>query len=76
MDALREQWVALTVLADTVRSHLLRDKKLDHEGEVDRQVKSFGVETIRFRNSFDLEGPLVPGLHLSDAVSRLGKINT
>lgn len=74
VDGLRSKWEALTQLAESVRYHLLSEKRQDHEGEVDKQVKSFGVETIRFRNSFDSEGPLVPGLHPSDAVSRLGKI--
>ncbi len=43
------------------------------EREVDKQVKSFVVETIQFRNSFDTEGPLVPGLLPNEAVARLGK---
>ena len=36
------------------------------------QVKAFVVETIQFRNSFDAEGPLVPGLLPSEAITRLG----
>ena len=39
---------------------------------VTHQVKAFVVKTIQFRNSFDTEGPLVPGLLPSEAVSRLG----
>ena len=30
------------------------------------------METIRFRNSFDTEGPLVPGLTPQAAIVRLG----
>ena len=73
MDTLRNQWEILTGLAETVRCNLLSERRSDFEGEVDKQVKSFAVETIRFRNSFDSEGPLVPGLLPDDATSRVGK---
>ena len=43
-----------------------------HEQESSKAVKEFVVETIQFRNAFDTEGPLVPGLVPSDAVSRVG----
>ena len=72
MDGLRSQWEALTKMAENVKHVLLYEKRQDYESEVDKQVKSFGVETIRFRNSFDSEGPLVPGLHPNIAVERLG----
>ena len=51
---------------------LLSEQRLSHDREVDKQVKAFVVETIQFRNSFDTEGPLVPGLTPSEAGSRLG----
>jgi len=73
VNGLRAQWDNLTKKAETVKHFLLVEKRQDYESEVDKQVKSFGVETIRFRNSFDSEGPLVPGLYPSVAVERLGK---
>ena len=72
VDSLRDEWEKLTALANGVRHHLLSDQRLHYEREVDKQVKAFVVETIQFRNSFDTEGPLVPGLLPSEAVSRLG----
>ena len=36
-------------------------------------MKAFVVRTIQFRNSFDTEGPLVPGLVPSEAAIRLGE---
>ena len=36
-------------------------------------MKEFVVETIQFRNSFDTEGPLTPGLLPDEAVARLGQ---
>ncbi len=75
VDGLRAQWETLTNKADVVKHVLLCEKRQDYESEVDKQVKSFGVETIRFRNSFDSEGPLVPGLRPNIAVERLGMLN-
>lgn len=72
VDSLRDEWEKLTNLADSVRLRLLSDQRLYYEREVDKQVKAFVVETIQFRNSFDTEGPLVPGLMPSEAISRLG----
>ena len=73
MDALREEWAALIDLAEEVKTQLLSKQRVFFEREVDKQVKAFVVETIQFRNSFDTEGPLVPGLLPNEAVTRLGK---
>ena len=73
MDTLRDKWSALISLAEEVRTQLLSTQRQLFEREVDKQVKGFVVETIQFRNSFDTEGPLVPGLRPNDAVSRLGQ---
>lgn len=73
VDSLRDKWSALVLMAEEVRTQLLSKQRLFFEREVDKQVKAFVVETIRFRNSFDTEGPLVPGLRPNDAVSRLGQ---
>ena len=73
MDALRDDWAALIELAEEVKSQLLSKQRVFFEREVDKQVKAFVVETIQFRNSFDTEGPLVPGLLPNEAVTRLGK---
>ena len=56
-----------------VRQQVLVEERLSHEREVDKHIQEFRVESIQFRNSFDNEGPLVPGLVPSDAVSRLGQ---
>ncbi len=55
-----------------VQCSLLSEQRLYHEREVDKQVKAFVVKTIQFRNNFDTEGPLVPGLAPNEAVTRLG----
>lgn len=73
VDTLRDKWSALITLAEDVRIQLLSKQRVFFEREVDKQVKGFVVETIQFRNSFDTEGPLVPGLLPNDAVSRLGQ---
>lgn len=55
-----------------MRYELLIRDRLTHEQETDKAVKEFVVETIQFRNTFDTEGPLVPGLIPNEAVSRVG----
>lgn len=72
MDALRDEWASLVELAEDVKTQLLSKQRVLFEREVDKQVKGFVVETIQFRNSFDTEGPLVPGLLPNEAVNRLG----
>ena len=56
-----------------MRYDLLSENRLVYEQEVDKQVKAFSVKTIQFRNSFDSEGPIVPGLTPNEAITRLGK---
>ena len=73
VDSLRDEWSALIDLAETVKTELLSKQRVFFEREVDKQVKAFVVETIQFRNSFDTEGPLVPGLLPNQAVTRLGE---
>ncbi len=73
MDALRDDWQTLTELAEDTRQQLLGEQRVFWEREVDKKVKAFVVMTIRFRNSFDTEGPLVPGLTPNEAVVRLGE---
>ncbi|KAL5009692.1 hypothetical protein ScPMuIL_011997 [Solemya velum] len=41
------------------------------EQELDKQVKTFVVEVIQFRNAFDAQGPSVPGIPPAEAVTRL-----
>lgn len=62
------------LLITQIQYQLLSEQRLYFEREVDKQVKAFVVETIQFRNSFDTEGPLVPGLMPSEAVARLGQL--
>ncbi|CAF3791725.1 unnamed protein product, partial [Rotaria sp. Silwood1] len=68
---LRDKWSELMLNADRVRRQLLQERRQQLEQELDKQVKSFVVEVIRFRNSFDVEGPNVPGLGPLDAAKRL-----
>ena len=72
VDSLRDEWNNLITLAEEVQRKLLSEQRKFYERDVDKQVKAFVVETIQFRNSFDTEGPLVPGLLPSEAVERLG----
>ncbi|XP_052089132.1 uncharacterized protein LOC127725852 isoform X10 [Mytilus californianus] len=71
VDQLRDKWQELMELAEEVRHKLLIEKRGTFEQELDKQVKSFNVEVLRFRNDFDGQGPMVPGIPPSEAVSRL-----
>ncbi|XP_070190368.1 uncharacterized protein [Littorina saxatilis] len=71
VDQLREQWTQLLELAEKVREVLLKERRGAFEQELDKQVKTFVVEVIQFRNAFDAQGPAVPGIQPAEAVSRL-----
>ncbi|CAL1527205.1 unnamed protein product [Lymnaea stagnalis] len=71
VDSLRDKWTELLELADSVRDVLLKERRGAFEQELDKQVKTFVVEVIQFRNAFDAQGPAVPGIQPSEAVSRL-----
>ncbi|XP_053397319.1 dynein axonemal heavy chain 5-like isoform X6 [Mercenaria mercenaria] len=71
VDALRENWSELMDLAEQVREVLLKERRGAFEQELDKQVKTFVVEVIQFRNAFDAQGPAVPGIPPAEAVSRL-----
>ncbi|GFN75495.1 dynein beta chain, ciliary [Plakobranchus ocellatus] len=71
VDSLREKWAALMELAEQVREVLLKERRGAFEQELDKQVKTFVVEVIQFRNAFDAQGPSVPGIQPAEAVSRL-----
>ncbi|XP_076466964.1 uncharacterized protein LOC143298129 [Babylonia areolata] len=71
VDQLREQWTELLELAEQVRVVLLKERRGAFEQELDKQVKTFVVEVIQFRNAFDAQGPAVPGIQPAEAVSRL-----
>ncbi|CAF1032650.1 unnamed protein product [Adineta ricciae] len=68
---LRDKWSALMLNADRVRKLLLQERRQQLEQELDKQVKSFVVEVIRFRNAFDVEGPNVPDIAPLEAAKRL-----
>ena len=68
---LRENWAKLMKSAENVRTILLQDKRTTLEQELDKQVKTFVVEVIRFRNSFDATGPSVTGIDPYEALRRL-----
>lgn len=71
VDQLRAQWTDLLELAEQVRVILLKERRGAFEQELDKQVKTFVVEVIQFRNAFDAQGPSVPGIQPAEAVSRL-----
>ena len=73
MDQLRNEWRSITELAEQVQRCVLSEQRLNFERESDNKVNEFNVETKQFRNSFDSEGPLVPGLSPAEAVARLGR---
>lgn len=50
---------------------LLVDQRRPFERDLDKQVKEFVVTVIQFRNKFDAEGPVVPGVLPREAVGRL-----
>lgn len=68
---LRENWSNLMNSAENVRNNLLQEKRSSLEQELDKQVKTFVVEVIRFRNSFDATGPSVAGIDPYEALKRL-----
>jgi dynein heavy chain len=70
--SLRQKWNELTLKATEVHSYLLIDQRMVYAQETVRQVKEFVVQTIQFRNAFDTEGPLAPGLTPNQAVVRVG----
>jgi dynein heavy chain len=70
---LRENWSQLMKNAEIVRTSLLQDKRATLEQELDKQVKTFVVEVIRFRNSFDATGPSVTGIDPYEALRRLNE---
>ena len=47
------------------------EQRRTFERQLDKEVKEFLVEAIQLRNSFDAEGPSVPGLKPSEALARL-----
>ncbi|XP_074662754.1 uncharacterized protein LOC141915202 [Tubulanus polymorphus] len=71
VDSLRDKWQELLELADNLRHVLLKERRVAFEQELDKQVKTFVVEVIQFRNAFDAQGPVVPGIPPAEAVARL-----
>ncbi|XP_078503742.1 dynein axonemal heavy chain 5-like [Lissotriton helveticus] len=68
---LRDKWTELMSLTFRVKDTLLKEKQDIFRQELDKQIKSFVVEVIQFRNSFDTQGPAAPGVRPEEAVSRL-----
>ncbi|XP_071801693.1 uncharacterized protein [Asterias amurensis] len=71
VEKLRDNWQEVIDLAEQCRVKLLKERRGAFEQELDKQVKLFVVEVIQFRNSFDSQGPAVPGVQPAEAVSRL-----
>ncbi|CAG5121564.1 unnamed protein product, partial [Candidula unifasciata] len=69
--SLRQRWIEVLGLAECVREELLKERRGAFEQELDKQIKTFVVEVIQFRNAFDTQGPAVPGIQPAEAVSRL-----
>ncbi|RDD45872.1 Dynein heavy chain 5, axonemal [Trichoplax sp. H2] len=68
---LREEWQKLLLLAEKVRYQLMVTHRTAFEQELDKQIKAFVVDVIQFRNSFDAQGPAIPGIRPAEAVKRL-----
>ncbi|KAM8953036.1 dynein axonemal heavy chain 5-like [Pelodytes ibericus] len=68
---LRHKWTELLNLTYIVKETLLKEKEEIFQQELDKQIKSFVVEVIQFRNSFDTQGPAAPGLKPEEVVARL-----
>ncbi|XP_077977225.1 dynein axonemal heavy chain 8-like isoform X3 [Glandiceps talaboti] len=68
---LRDKWQEVIDMAEAARVKLLKEQRTAFEQELDKQTKLFVVEVIQFRNSFDAQGPAVPGVPPAEAVSRL-----
>ena len=71
VENLRENWSHLMSSAYVVRQNLIQHKRSTLEQELDKQVKTFVVEVIRFRNLFDATGPSVAGIDPYEAIRRL-----
>ncbi|XP_070568705.1 dynein axonemal heavy chain 5-like isoform X4 [Ptychodera flava] len=71
VEGLRDRWQEVIDMAESSRVRLLKEQRLAFEQELDKQTKLFVVEVIQFRNSFDAQGPAVPGVPPSEAVTRL-----
>ncbi|XP_044146080.1 dynein axonemal heavy chain 5-like isoform X2 [Bufo gargarizans] len=72
---LRNKWDELMDLTSVVKDNLLKEKQDIFKQELDKQVKSFVVEVIQFRNRFDTQGPAAPGVKPEEAVTRLHDFN-
>ncbi|XP_056421918.1 uncharacterized protein LOC130362045 isoform X2 [Hyla sarda] len=72
---LRNKWADLMDLTSVVKDNLLKEKQDIFKQELDKQVKSFIVEVIQFRNRFDTQGPAAPGVKPEEAVARLHDFN-
>ncbi|KAM4043310.1 dynein axonemal heavy chain 5-like isoform 1-T1 [Anomaloglossus baeobatrachus] len=72
---LRNKWADLMALTSVVKENLLKEKQDIFKQELDKQVKSFVVEVIQFRNRFDTQGPAAPGVKPEEAVTRLHDFN-
>uniref|UniRef100_A0A7M5WVD3 Uncharacterized protein n=2 Tax=Clytia hemisphaerica TaxID=252671 RepID=A0A7M5WVD3_9CNID len=71
VSSLRDKWSELLVLAEKISQRLIHEHRSIFEQELDKQVKEFVVAVIRFRNSFDSQGPGVPGILPKEAALRL-----
>nr|DBA26446.1 TPA: hypothetical protein GDO54_010703 [Pyxicephalus adspersus] len=75
VENLRHKWSELMDLSSVVKETLLKEKQDIFKQELDKQVKSFVVEVIQFRNRFDTKGPAAPGIMPEEAVARLHDFN-
>eukprot|EP00899_Mesostigma_viride_P009796 jgi/Mesvir1/18818/Mv04309-RA.2 len=72
---LRYSWKKLRKLANDVSDNLAR-LQVGFKRELIKEVKSFVVDVSSFRQDFDSNGPMVPGLAPMDAVDRLKKFQS
>ncbi|OAF70204.1 hypothetical protein A3Q56_02060 [Intoshia linei] len=71
LNTLRENWTSLMKLIEFVREELLIHNRKSFEELLDKQIKSFIVEIVSFRNSFDIRGPGKEGISPTKSVNRL-----
>ncbi|MGH0161968.1 UNVERIFIED_CONTAM: hypothetical protein FKN15_041793 [Acipenser sinensis] len=63
-------WLDSSVIRDTLKG-FAGVWKFKYSSVLHQDVKSFGVDVIQFRNSFDTQGPAAPGLKPEEAVHQL-----
>eukprot|EP00002_Diphylleia_rotans_P021973 TRINITY_DN428_c1_g1_i1.p1 TRINITY_DN428_c1_g1~~TRINITY_DN428_c1_g1_i1.p1 ORF type:complete len:4548 (+),score=958.95 TRINITY_DN428_c1_g1_i1:229-13872(+) len=67
---IRSTWRSLIQNATSVHENLMQ-LQVNFKRELIRSIKAFQVDVIQFRNDFDSNGPMIPGLKPSETIERL-----